>query len=55
MATNDSFTTTEESNELLCGKEQVIEPYMFEPNNGDRCEASNAYDSSEDYGSEEKE
>ena len=53
MATNGSFTTTKESNEILCGKEQVIEPYMFEPNKGDRCEASD--DSSEDSGSEEEE
>ena len=53
MATNDSFTTTKERNEILGDKEQVIKPYMFEPNKGDRREAS--YNSSEDSGSEEEE
>ena len=50
---NDSFTTTEERNEILGGKKHVIEPYIFEPNKGDKCEASD--DSSEDSGSEEEE
>ena len=49
----NSFITTEERNEILAGKEQVIKAYMFEPNNGSQCKASD--DSSEDSGSEKKE
>jgi hypothetical protein len=53
MASKESFTTNEEKDESFGSKEQVIEPYMFEPNKGEHGEASD--DSSEDSGSEEDE
>ncbi len=53
MASKESFATTEEIDESFGTKEQVIQLYMFEPNKGDRGEASD--DSSEDSGSGEEE
>jgi hypothetical protein len=53
MASKESFATNEEKDESFGSKEQVIEPYMFEPNKGEHGEASD--DSSEDSGSEEDE
>ena len=53
MANKESFATTEENDESFGSKEEVIEPYMFEPNKGDRGEGGD--DSSEDSGSEEEE
>ena len=53
MATKESCATTEERDENLGSKQQVIESYMFEPSKGDQGEASD--DSSEDSGSEEEE
>ena len=50
MASKESIETTEGIND---SKEQIIEPYMFEPNKGDQSEDSD--DSSEDSGSEEDE
>ena len=44
---------TEERDLNLGSKQQVIKPYMFEPNKGDQGEASD--DSSEDSGSDEAE
>ena len=53
MATKESCAATEERDLNLGSKQQVIEPYMFEPNKGDQGEASD--DSSEDSGSDEEE
>ncbi|CAB3996154.1 Hypothetical predicted protein [Paramuricea clavata] len=53
MASKESFATNEEKDESFGSKEQVIEPYMFEPNQEEHGEASD--DSSEDSGSEEDE
>ena len=53
MAKKESCTTTEERDENLGSRQQVIESYMFEPSKGDQGEASD--DSSEDSGSEEEE
>ncbi|CAB3977883.1 Hypothetical predicted protein [Paramuricea clavata] len=53
MASKESFATNEDKDESFGSKEQVIEPYMFEPNKGVHGEASD--DLSEDSGSEEDE
>lgn len=53
MAGNESFAATGEKHESFAGNEQVIEPYMFEPNKGDHGDTSG--DSSEDSPSEEEE
>ena len=48
-----AMKNSNEKNEILAGKEQVIKAYMFEPNNGSQCKASD--DSGKDSGSEKKE
>ena len=40
MATKESCAATEERDLNLGSKQQVIEPYMFEPNKGDQGEGT---------------
>ena len=53
MASKESVANTEKKDEIFGCKELGIEPYMFEPNKGERRETSD--DSSEESESDEEE